>query len=130
MPIVTPVTSSTRSRSKQKHFFQELFVPPMVHHGMERCGVDQLHLVFLNMFKHLFKCTVHEGLPDMRKQLVPNYLKTAGFYSYDAPSVDEDPTAHWIGREVKRLCASSRSPTSTSPSCSRSPPRRLTSAWR
>eukprot|EP00966_Prymnesium_polylepis_P015977 368640-Prymnesium_polylepis.1 len=52
------------------------------------------------MFKHLFKCTVHEGLPDMRKQLVPNYLKTAGFYSYDAPSVDEDPTAHWIGREV------------------------------
>ena len=32
-----------------------------------------------------------------------NYLKAAGFYSYDAASVDEDPTAHWIGREVKRF---------------------------
>eukprot|EP00966_Prymnesium_polylepis_P064191 1488285-Prymnesium_polylepis.1 len=70
---------------------------------MERCGVDQLHLVFLNMFKHLFKYTVHEGLPTSRKKLVSNYLKAAGFYSYDAASVDEDPTAHWIGREVKRF---------------------------
>ena len=86
-----------------QHFHQELFMPPMPNHGMERCGVDQLHLVFLNMFKHLFKYTVHEGLPASRKKLVSNYLKAAGFYSYDAASVDEDPTAHWIGREVKRF---------------------------
>eukprot|EP00966_Prymnesium_polylepis_P263870 6096137-Prymnesium_polylepis.1 len=43
--------------STQQHFFQDLFVPPMVKHGMERAGVDQLHLVYLNLFKHLFKYT-------------------------------------------------------------------------
>jgi hypothetical protein len=75
----------------------------MVKHGMERAGVDQLHLVFLNLFKHLFKYTVHEGLQPSSKKLIANYLKEAGFYSYDAASEDEDPTAHWIGREVKRF---------------------------
>jgi hypothetical protein len=90
-------------KSHNQHFFQELFIPPMVRHGMERCGVDQLHLVFLNMFKHLFKYTVHEGLQPSRKKLIANYLKAAGFYSYDASSVDEDPVSHWIGREVKRF---------------------------
>eukprot|EP00966_Prymnesium_polylepis_P150812 3483623-Prymnesium_polylepis.1 len=39
---------------QQQHFFQELYTPPMAKHGMERAGVDQLHLIFLNMFKHLF----------------------------------------------------------------------------
>ena len=33
------------------------------------------------------------------------YCKRAGFYSYDAASIDEDPTKHWIGREVKRFVA-------------------------
>ena len=89
--------------SHQQHFHQEKFVPPMVNHGMERAGVDQLHLVFLNLFKHLFKYTIHEGLPASHKKVVAKYLKAAGFYSYDAASVDEDPTAHWIGREVKKF---------------------------
>ena len=31
------------------------------------------------------------------------YCKAAGFYSYDAASEDEDPTKHWIGREVKKF---------------------------
>eukprot|EP00966_Prymnesium_polylepis_P110222 2550420-Prymnesium_polylepis.1 len=55
------------------------------------------------MFKHLFKYTIHEGLPASSKKVVAKYLKAAGFYSYDASSIDEDPTAHWIGREVKRF---------------------------
>eukprot|EP00966_Prymnesium_polylepis_P151013 3488607-Prymnesium_polylepis.1 len=55
------------------------------------------------MFKHLFKYTVHEGLPNSSKKMISNYLKAAGFYSYDAASENEDPTAHWIGREVKRF---------------------------
>ena len=88
---------------QQQHHHQELFVPPMVNHGMERAGVDQLHLVFLNLFKHLFKYTIHEGLPDSSKKIISKYLKNAGFYSYDAASKDEDPVAHWIGREVKRF---------------------------
>ena len=91
--------------SQLKHYHQELFMYPMPHHGMERCGVDNLHLLWLNLFKHLFKYTVHEGLPPSKKTAVREYCKAAGFYSYDAASVDEDPTKHWIGREVKRFIA-------------------------
>ena len=47
----------------KKHHHQLLFMPPFVHLGMERAGVDQLHLVFLNVFKLLFSYTVHDGLP-------------------------------------------------------------------
>jgi hypothetical protein len=42
-------------------------------------------------------------LPKSKKMLVRDYCKAAGFYSYDAAAVDEDPTKHWIGREVKRF---------------------------
>ena len=76
-------------------------MPPLPDHGMERCGVDNLHLSFLNIFKHLFKYTVHEGLPETKKKIVKAYCIKAGFYSYDAASMDEDPLKHWIGREVK-----------------------------
>ena len=31
------------------------------------------------------------------------YCRAANFYSYDAASDTEDPTKHWIGREVKRF---------------------------
>eukprot|EP00966_Prymnesium_polylepis_P326173 7382094-Prymnesium_polylepis.1 len=55
------------------------------------------------MFKHLFKYTIHEGLQPSIKKVIADYLKGAGFYSYDAASIDEDPTVHWIGREVKRF---------------------------
>ena len=89
--------------STLQHYHQVLFMPPMPHHGMSRCGVDNLHLVYLNVFKHLFKYTIHEGLPLTKKILVRDYCKLAGFYSYDAASTDEDPTSHWIGREVKRF---------------------------
>ena len=89
--------------SWQKHFHQVLFMPPLPHHGMDRCGVDHLHLVFLNLFKHLFRYTIHDGLPESKKKIVADYLKAAGFYSYDANSTDEDPVSHWIGREVKRF---------------------------
>ena len=89
--------------SSQQHYDQEPFMPPMPKHGMERCGVDNLHLTFLNLFKHLFKYTVHEGLPNSKKILVAEYLKAAHFYSYDAASKDEDPVSHWIGRKVKRF---------------------------
>ena len=56
-------------------------------------------------FKHLFKHTIHNGLPKSKKALVAEYMKTAGFYSYDAASEDEDQVSHWIGREVKRFLA-------------------------
>jgi hypothetical protein len=44
-----------------------------------------------------------EGLPDSKKELIRDYCKAAGFYSYDAASLDEDLVSHWIGREVKRF---------------------------
>ena len=50
--------------------------------GMRRCGVDQLHLVYLNVFKHLFKYTIHEPLPDSKKKVVSAYLKAAGFVRF------------------------------------------------
>ena len=87
-----------------QHYHQELFMPPLPHHGMDRCGVDQLHLLFLNMFKHLFKYTIHENLPETKK-LIGKYIRDMGFYSYDANSLDDDPVSHWIGREVKRFLA-------------------------
>ena len=71
--------------------------------GMRRCGNDNLHLVYLNMFKHVFKYTVHEPLPESKKKLVRDYLKEAGFYSYDAADDSDDPVKRWIGREVKRF---------------------------
>ena len=89
--------------SHQQHHHQVLYMPPLPHHGMDRCGVDNLHLVYLNIFKHLFKYTVHEGLPESKKKLISKYLKDMHFYSYDAASLDDDPVSHWIGREVKRF---------------------------
>ena len=91
--------------SHLKHYHQELFTPPLPHHGMDRCGVDNLHLIYLNIFKHLWRYTIHEDLPDSKKKIIREYCKTAGFYSYDAAADDEDPSKHWIGREVKRFIA-------------------------
>ena len=70
--------------SHNQHHHQQLFTPPLPHHGMDRCGVDNLHLVYLNLFKHLFRYTVHEGLPPSKKKIIRDYCKNAGFYSYDA----------------------------------------------
>ena len=44
-------------------------------------------------------------MPDSKKKFVRAYCRAAGFYSYDAASDTEDPTKHWIGREVKRFIA-------------------------
>ena len=41
--------------------------------------------------------------PDKNKVIARDYLKKAGFYSYDAAADDEDPVKRWIGREVKRF---------------------------
>ena len=86
------------------HAHQLLFMAPMFYFpSMSRVGVDQLHLIYLNFFKHLFRYTVHENLPESKKILIRNYLKEAGYYSYDAASDDEDPVKRWIGREVRRF---------------------------
>eukprot|EP00965_Chrysotila_dentata_P205210 6182821-Pleurochrysis_carterae.AAC.3 len=81
-----------------------LFAHPLPKLEMAFTGVDMLHLVYLNLFKHLFRYTVHDGLPGTKKRLVRDYLRNAGFYSYDAASAqEEDPVKRWIGREVKRF---------------------------
>ena len=61
---------------------------------MDRCGVDNLHLVYLNFFKHLFKYTIHEGLPETKKTLIRDYCKNAGFYSYDAAGAIDPRAVH------------------------------------
>ena len=111
----------------RRHQFGELFMYPILHLDFKDIGVDMLHLVYLNAFKHLFKYTVHEplpgkiarrrthtsGLPDhlrvcaccaeAKKKILRDYLKNAGFYSYNAAADDEDPVTKWIGREAKRF---------------------------
>ena len=87
-----------------KHWHVEKYMGPMPRGlGMVRCGVDGLHLVYLNFFKHLFKYTIHEPLPESQKKIVAIYLKEQGFYSYDAADEGDDPVKRWIGREVKRF---------------------------
>ena len=87
-----------------KHWHVVKYMGPMPQGlGMKRCGVDGLHLVYLNFFKHLFKYTIHEPLPDSKKSIVAKYLKEMGFYSYDAADEGDDPVKRWIGREVKRF---------------------------
>ena len=54
--------------TNKQHYHQELFMPPLPHHGMDRCGADNLHLIYLNLFKHLFKYTIHEGLPESTRR--------------------------------------------------------------
>ena len=103
MAVSEHMDGNDEENSHKKHYHQVLFMPPLPHHGMDRAGVDQLHLIYLNIFKHLFKYTIHEGLPDSKKMMVREYLKERGFYSYDAASDTEDPVKHWIGREVKRF---------------------------
>jgi len=90
----------------RRHNYQLKFMPPAVRNGMERAGADNLHLIYLNIFKMLFNYTVHQNLPDSKKKLVKAYLRNAGFYSYDAAAADEEnPVMRWIGREVKRFLA-------------------------
>ena len=87
-----------------KHYHQQLFVPPAVHLGMNRAGVDDLHLVNLNFFKHLFAQTIHHKLQPKKKKIVKEYLRLAGFYSYDAAAAEEEsPVMRWIGREVTKF---------------------------
>ena len=81
------MTDEERAVARRKHvnggnhWHVELFMGPMpLGFGMRRIGVDRLHLVYLNMFKHLFKYTIHEPLPESKKKLVANYLEEAGFY--------------------------------------------------
>ena len=85
-----------------------------------------LHLIYLNVFKHLFNYTIHQPMPGesaglplpahtltrclsccppvaRKKKIVRDYLKGCGFYSYDAAEEEEDPVKRWIGREVKRF---------------------------
>eukprot|EP00965_Chrysotila_dentata_P006173 201596-Pleurochrysis_carterae.AAC.1 len=88
----------------RQHHHQILYTSPLVHLGMERAGVDGLHLIYLNIFKHLFNYTIHQPLLlDKKKKLVKAYLRENGFFSYDAAADDENPVRRLIGREVKRF---------------------------
>ena len=46
-----------------RHHFGELYMSPMLDLDFRDIGVDMLHLVYLNVFKHIFNYTVHQSLP-------------------------------------------------------------------
>ena len=52
--------------SWRRHHYGEKFMCPMLHLDPRDIGVDMLHLVYLNLFKHLFNYTVHQPLPGRR----------------------------------------------------------------
>ena len=55
--------TGTAEQQWSRHFhLQLLFMPPGVRNGMESAGVDNLHLIFLNIFKIVFSCTIHGNL--------------------------------------------------------------------
>ena len=55
---------------------------------------------------HLILLSLSNTGADSKKKLVRNYLKSCGFYSYDAAAAEEEnPVMRWIGREVKRFLA-------------------------
>ena len=45
-----------------RHYYGILFMYPFLHLDLIRYGADTLHLVYLNMFKHLWRYTIHESL--------------------------------------------------------------------
>jgi hypothetical protein len=52
-------------------------LPDLSDHSGESCGVDSLHLLCLNVFKHLFKHLIREGLPEPKTHLLRDYFKAA-----------------------------------------------------
>jgi hypothetical protein len=48
-------------------------------------------LLPLNVFKHLFEHAIRRDLSENKKDLVRDYFKAAGNYSYDAANVEEYP---------------------------------------
>ena len=72
-----------------RHHYQIKFMPPGVRHGMERAGVDNLHLIYLNIFKHLFNYSIHQSLPGEPDALTPAaHLKLPiSKYAHDCVSV-------------------------------------------
>ena len=46
-----------------RHFFSEKFMSPLLHLDHKDIGVDMLHLIYLNVFKHLFNYTFHQPMP-------------------------------------------------------------------
>ena len=50
----------------KRHFHSELFMAPMLHLDFRYIGADMLHLIYLNVFKHIFNYTIHEPMPGVR----------------------------------------------------------------
>lgn len=55
-----------------RHFFREKFMSPMLHPvDLKNIGVDMLHLIYLNVFKHLFNYTIHQSMPGEPARTLP-----------------------------------------------------------
>eukprot|EP00965_Chrysotila_dentata_P247784 6207960-Pleurochrysis_carterae.AAC.1 len=89
-----------------RHHYQLLFAHPLQKLDMAFAGVDMLHLVYLNLFKHLFRYTPSTDCQLLvriclrvgtKNRLVRDYFRNAGFYLYDAARAQEkDPVKRWI----------------------------------
>ena len=130
-----------------RHHFAELFMSPMLHLDCKDIGVDMLHLIYLNLFKHLFNYTVHQPLPGVgigstcaqHVYSVPCSLSPQIRRRRSCATTSPPPASTHIMRRrttrtrsqdgsAARRSASSPRPTSTCPSCSSWPRRQQRSA--
>ena len=47
----------------KRHYFSEKYMSPLLLLDLKDIGVDMLHLIYLNVFKHLFNYTIHQPMP-------------------------------------------------------------------
>ena len=73
-------------------------MPPAVCNGMESAGADNLHLIYLNIFKMLFNYTIHQNLPGARPLLLlpsvpsrPVRPRAADALLHEAPPIIPPP---------------------------------------
>ena len=81
-----------------------LQAPVVVDLDMDHYSPDDLHLVYLNIFKRFFAATVYDKLNSDLQAVAEDYLKAAGF---PIRLRGEDPTlvCNWIGRDAKKFMA-------------------------
>jgi hypothetical protein len=82
------LTQVARARAAVPH-------PPALLSQQGALRADNLdHLMYLNVFKHLFEHAIRKGLSKSKKNLMRDYLKAAGCNSYDAAKLKEEDSTH------------------------------------
>ena len=88
----------------RSHAWKLLLQEPVFDINMDHYSPDDLHLLYLNIFKRFFSSTVYEKLNKELQAVAEDFLRAAGF---PIKLRGEDPTLvnNWIGRDAKKFMA-------------------------